>query len=99
MGQAKDQDLFAPVPARLRARLVERLKLLVDYQRTQEWEKEYDLLSILVTQGESKADHLKRLRRSSAEGLGMELIDPAYCWLVLCVIIPPARTNKKHEVC
>jgi hypothetical protein len=60
-GQAKDQDVFAPVPAPLRARLVERLKLLIEYQRTQQWEKQYDLLSVLVTQGASKEDHVKRL--------------------------------------
>jgi len=74
-GQADNKDPFSAVPAPLRTRLVERLKLLVEYQRSQQWEKEYDLLSILVTQGESKADHFKRLQRSSAEGFDTELID------------------------
>lgn len=74
-GQAKDQDVFAPVPTPLRARLVERLKLLVEYQHTQQWEKQYDLLSVLVTQGDSKEDHVRRLQRWYTEGLGDVLVD------------------------
>src|SRR6266480_4301030 len=61
-GQIKDQDVFAPMPAVLRAGLVERLKLLIEYQRTQQWEKQYDLLSIAVTQGNSKEEYVKRNR-------------------------------------
>lgn len=74
-GQANDQDVFAPVPALLRTRLVERLKLLIEYQRTQQWEKQYDLLSVVATQGDSKEEHVKRLQRWYAEGLGDILID------------------------
>jgi hypothetical protein len=59
-GQNKDQDVFAPVPAALRASLAERLKLLVEYQSTQQWEKQYDLLSITFTQGDSKEEYVKR---------------------------------------
>jgi hypothetical protein len=69
----------APVIAELiqygQARLVERLKLLVEYQSTQNWEKQFDLLSVLVTQGDSKEDHSKRLRQGYAEGLGDLLVD------------------------
>lgn len=74
-GQTKDDDVFAQVPAALRARLVERLKLLIEYQRAQQWEKQYDLLSVLVTQGDSKEAHVKRLQRWYAKGLGDTLVD------------------------
>jgi hypothetical protein len=74
-GQANDKDVFASVPTPLRARLVERLKMLVEYQHTQQWEKQYDLLSAAATQGDSKEDHVKRLQRWYAEGLGDILID------------------------
>lgn len=56
-------------------RLIERLKLLFEYQREQQWDKQYALLSVLVTQGDSKEDHVKRLRRWYAEGLGDILVD------------------------
>ena len=74
-GQAKNQDAFAPVPVSLRARLIERLKLLVDYQRSQQWEKQYDLLSVLVTQGKGKEEFVKLSRDWSAQGLGTTLLD------------------------
>lgn len=74
-GQDNEQDVFASVPTPLRARLVERFKMLVEYQRTQQWEKQYDLLSVAATQGDSKEDHVKRLQRWYAEGLGDILID------------------------
>lgn len=59
-GQTKTEDVFAPVPADLRASLAERLKLLIEYQRTQQWGKHYDLLSYTSTQGESKEEYVKR---------------------------------------
>lgn len=43
-GQTQEQEVFAEVPAPLRARLSERLKLLVEYQRTEQWAKLYDFL-------------------------------------------------------
>ena len=74
-GQAKDQDVFTPVPVILRARLIERLNLLVDYQRAQQWEKQYDLLSVLFTQGTSKEEFVKLSRDWYAQGLGTTLLD------------------------
>lgn len=74
-GQAHDPDVFASVPAPSRARLVERLKLLIEYQRTQQWEKQYDLLAVTVTQGDSREDHVTRLQRWYAEGLGDTLLE------------------------
>lgn len=73
-GQTKDEDVFAPVPADLRASLAERLKLLVEYQRTQQWEKQYELLSITATQGDSKEEYAKRSRRWYTEVVPEDLI-------------------------
>lgn len=73
-GQIKDQDVFAPVPAALRTTLVERLKLLIEYQSTQQWEKHYDLLSIAFTQGTSKEEYVKRNRHWYAEVVPEDLI-------------------------
>jgi len=74
-GQSKDEDVFGAVPAQLRARLVERLKLLVEYQRTQQWDKQYHLLSELFTQGDTEEVHVQRLKHLYAESLGEVLID------------------------
>lgn len=73
-GQIKDQDVFAPVPAALLASLAERLKLLVEYQRTQQWEKQYDLLFFTFTQDESKEEYAKRNRRWYTEVVPDDLI-------------------------
>lgn len=73
-GQVKDQEAFAPVPAALRAGLVERLKLLIEYQRTQQWEKQYELLSNSSVQGESKEEYAKRSRHWYREVVPEDLI-------------------------
>lgn len=59
-GQVKRQGPFAEVPAPLRARLVQRLKNLIEYQRGKQWGKLYILLSVTSIQGESKEDFIKR---------------------------------------
>lgn len=41
--QKRMEKVFAPVPLQLRARLVERLNSYVEYERTQQYEKLYDL--------------------------------------------------------
>jgi hypothetical protein len=74
-GQAKNEDVFAAVPLALRARLVERLKLLVEYQRLEAWEEQYDLLSVLFTQGKGKREFVKESREWYAQGLGTRLLD------------------------
>ena len=73
-GQMKDHDVFAPVPAALQASLVERLRLLIEYQRTQQWDKQYDLLSIAVTQGNSKDEYVKRNRHWYTEVAPEDLV-------------------------
>jgi hypothetical protein len=74
LGQSRKEELFAPVPTQLRGRLVERLKLLVEYQRTQQWEKQYDLLSELVTQGKGKDEFVKLNRHYYSEVVPDDLI-------------------------
>src|SRR6266404_6538121 len=41
--QKKEEKVFAGVPQRLRASLIERLNLYVEYERTKQYEKLYDL--------------------------------------------------------
>jgi hypothetical protein len=74
-GQSKNKEVFASVPVTLRPRLVERLKLLIEYQGAQQWGKQYDLLSGLVVQGDTKEEHIKRLEHWYAQGLGDILVD------------------------
>ncbi len=50
-GQVGDGlKVFEPVPANQRARLAERLKLLVEYQRTKQYEKVFGMLPKVHTQ-------------------------------------------------
>jgi hypothetical protein len=74
LGQSRKEELFASVPTQLRGRLVERLKLLVEYQRTRQWEKQYDLLSELVTQGKGKDEFVKLNRHYYTEVVPDDLI-------------------------
>src|SRR4051794_21888201 len=46
--QGKAQKKFEAVPEHLRARLIERLDLYVEYERTKQYEKLYDLLLVSV---------------------------------------------------
>lgn len=73
-GQSKNEEIFASIPAPLRARLADRLKLLVEYQRTQQWGKQYDLLSELFTQGKSKKEFVKLNKHYYTEVMPDDLI-------------------------
>lgn len=53
---------------------MERLKLLVEYQRTQQWEKQYELLSISSIQGSNKEEYAKRNRHWYTEVVPGDLI-------------------------
>jgi hypothetical protein len=59
-GQSQKQESFDSVPETLRARLTERLNMLIEYQGNKQWEKHYDLLSFRVVQDESKEAYVKR---------------------------------------
>lgn len=62
--QAPGGGVFAPVPESERARLTQRLNLLVEYQRTQQWDKQYDLLAAWLKRAEGKRDFVNRTRQA-----------------------------------
>jgi hypothetical protein len=64
LAQASDAEVFAAVPEAQRARLIERLNLLIEYQQTQQWAKQYDLLSSLTKSAEGKQDFVNRTRQA-----------------------------------
>jgi hypothetical protein len=63
-GQAQDRSTFAEVPTPLRARLVERMNLLFEYSRTQQWGNLYDLL---YEPTESKKNYIEHNTRFSQQ--------------------------------
>ena len=58
------KELYAAVPVELRARLLERLDLLVEYQRTQQWERQYELLASMIREAESKSPFIENSIRA-----------------------------------
>ena len=62
--QNSNNEVFAPIPETQRSRLIERLTLLIEYQKTQQWARQYGLLSSLVTRAESKRDFINRTRQA-----------------------------------
>lgn len=73
--KAQPREIFAPVPVELRARLLERLKLLVEYQKTQQWSKQYELLASEITKVESKEAFIANTARAYERGERASLID------------------------
>jgi hypothetical protein len=51
--QSKSDEIFAAVPAPIRARLVERFDLLIEYRRSMKWDRFSSLLSLQVKRGRS----------------------------------------------
>jgi hypothetical protein len=62
--QTSDDEIFAPVPEAQRSRLIERLNLLIEYQKTQQWAKQYDLLASSIRQAQSKRDFVNLTRQA-----------------------------------
>lgn len=65
LGQSRNQDVsdpLLPIPAHQRTRLIERLNLLIKYQRGQQWEKIYDLLMASIKGGRTREDYASRHR-------------------------------------
>lgn len=56
------RDPLSPIPVHRRARLTERLNLLVKYQNAQQWEKVYDLLIVSIKGQRSREDYANRRR-------------------------------------
>ena len=63
-GQVSSDDVLRPIPKAQRQRFAERFKLLLLYEREQRWAEEYDLLSPIYLQGQSKEDFVKQLQDS-----------------------------------
>ncbi|HUS09608.1 MAG TPA: hypothetical protein VMZ30_04005 [Pyrinomonadaceae bacterium] len=62
--QNSNNEVFAPIPETQRSRLIERLTLLIEYQKTQQWAMQYGLLSSLMTRAERKRDFINRTRQA-----------------------------------
>src|SRR5215475_6511197 len=69
------QAIFSTIPLSLREKLSARLKLLVEFQRRQQWEELYELLSVLVTQGKEKKEYVRSLQKYYAETPDEALVD------------------------
>ncbi|MGB7068406.1 MAG: hypothetical protein WBD22_02840 [Pyrinomonadaceae bacterium] len=69
------ENAFASVPENLKERLIERLQLLVGYQRNQQWSSHYELLVSDITDRISKEDYVKEQQRLDTEKLGDALVD------------------------
>jgi hypothetical protein len=61
--QDSDRDVSA-ISAADRVRIMERLKLLIQYQKSQEWSKQYELLTIKLKRAEGKQDFINRTRQA-----------------------------------
>ncbi|HEV7397079.1 MAG TPA: hypothetical protein VGN86_11255 [Pyrinomonadaceae bacterium] len=64
LAQNPHDNLFATVPEADRARISERLKLLIEYQVAQQWAKQYDLLSSSLRRGEGRRDFVNRTKEA-----------------------------------
>jgi hypothetical protein len=62
--QSPHSELYSTVPEADRARIAERLNLLIGYQIAQQWEKQYDLLSSSLKRAEGKRDFVNRTKQA-----------------------------------
>jgi hypothetical protein len=62
--QHVNNEIFGPVPEAQRSGFIERLNLLIEYQKKQEWAKQYDLFSSSMTRAEGKRDFINRTRQA-----------------------------------
>ena len=58
-----DQQAFASVPDPVRARLIDRFRLLVIYETSEQWDREYDLLVSRYARG--KEEYVAQRRSNS----------------------------------
>ncbi len=68
--QKREQKVFAAIPENLRIRLVERLNLYIEYERTKQFDKLYDLLreSVTDTKGLNRDSYVNGTKKTIAEG-------------------------------
>lgn len=73
--RAQKKEVFADVPAELRERLSARLKLPVEYQKTRQWDKQYDLLAAEEKKAETRETFVAHMRRAHERQERAPLID------------------------
>ena len=114
VAQAPSGDVFSSVPEPRRSRLAERLKSFIQYQQTQQWSKQYDLLSSLDTRAMSRSDYVAITRNAYIKWgrqpllqfipvkVALIQVDPSHkIWLVLgCseVLEKQKKVNRASQV-
>ena len=75
--EVTDNEKFSSVPTLARNRLIERLNLFLEYDRTGQYEKKFDLLSQyhLRILKWSRSDYLKLMQEKEQQGKAEKLID------------------------
>jgi hypothetical protein len=77
--QDKEHRVFDAVPEQVRARLMERLKLYVEYQRAKDYEKLYDLYTEStiknVFKGQSREEFAAAYRKGDEEGKSTRILE------------------------
>ena len=75
--EVTDSEKFSSVPTLARNRLIERLNLFLEYDRTGQYEKKFDLLSQyhLRILKWSRSDYLKLMQEKEQQGKAEKLID------------------------
>ena len=75
--EVTDNEEFSSVPTLARNRLIERLNLFLEYDRTGQYEKKFDLLSQyhLRILKWSRSDYLKLMQEKEQQGKAEKLID------------------------
>lgn len=73
----KDEKAFAIVPQQMRERLIERLNLYVEYERTRQYEKLYDLLleSVATPTNLSRDAYVEASKKTIAKGYRSVLLE------------------------
>lgn len=91
-GQSSERDGLTAVPESLRARLIERLNNYVEYQRTKEYGKFYDLLTeptiARIYRGQSRVEFIESHQKAEAKGIANRLLE----------FVPTSSLNLTDEV-
>lgn len=78
-GQGIGQKVFDIVPEPVRARLIERLELYVEYQRTKQYERLYDLFSRTTIErifnGQSRGEFVDAFRKGDADRTSVTIME------------------------
>jgi hypothetical protein len=75
LGQHKNQDVFAPVPAELRTQLIERFEQFFEYGRSGQWDSYYDLLYFKRASDARREYFIEQQRKSSPAGWSQWMVE------------------------